>query len=931
VTTAAGDVIAGAVVTLARPDGAPVVLRRDGQAIGLAVVRTDDDGHFAVDGVPAGRYVATATAVGHLPTRSEPFGLARDDAREDLLLSLAPGGHAVRGRVSDIGGGAVEGAVVRAKTGGSPSFAALTDAEGRYALHLSDGAYGLTAWEADYQPAEDHVVVAGEDRVSDLTLVPGAAIFGTVVDRTSGKPVAGAAVSFSMERMRAQGGASRRARKDETTITRADGRFALRQLGAAQYQIMAAADHRASRAPAEVSLAIAEQLSGVVVVVDRAQNATGIVVDGDGKPVPDVDVEAVEMGDLPPVSTRTDADGRFVLAGLGVGKYSLILAGEGILSSTMETTFEVGTEDVRDLRVPVARGTTMRGVVRPAAVAQVSLRPGASVSGFAVLTEGRKAKDARGRSDADGAFELGSVPPGQWRVIANGIDGSYGETEVTITEAGPQDVVVELAPRATVRGTVVDAAGAAIENAKIAIEPDGPPGPARVDGISDQTDAEGRFELVGVVEGRHRVLAHDRHGSRLLQVGAELDDRGTLVVVADGSAPALRLEVVEPAGEVAGVVLDAAGGPHADAWLTLNPVRGEGFRGRYGRERPPSVSGPDGSFRFAGLPDGRYTLQVTSRKGDAIAELGDIEVGTTDLQVQLSALASVAGRVTSNGRAVSQFEVHAGTTIDRTFIDEDGRFSVERLEPRELAITVVAAEGAVTEVVQLRSGSLASQTFALEPWGRVTGRLVGTDGTPRGGVALQVRASGGERDHGQRLADALSGTPQSTDPDGRFSIDGIGTGRGALAFGGGGVLSGKPIAAQVLFFAEAGGTIDVGDVVLLDPGAVSEDAVGTLGLTLGADYEAPGTATIERPVAPESLWVAGVEAGSPAAVAGLRVGQRVLSVDGVEVESVGAGTAELLLGWGRVEAGRRYAIVVEAEDGPETVQVTAAAQPGGPG
>lgn len=926
-----GGSVVGAVVTLATPAGTPVVLRRDGQAIGLAVGRTGEDGRFSIENVPPGRYIPTATAAGHLPATGEPFVLEPDDMREDLVLSLAKGGHTLAGRVLDIGGGGVEGAVVRAKPRGGPTYAALTDAEGGYAVTLPDGSYGITAWEADYQPAEDFVVVAGDDRTSDLTLVPGAAIFGTVIDRVSGKPVAGATVSFSMERARALGGSSRRARDDELAITGPDGTFALRQLGAAEYQLEAVADHRASRAAASVSLAIAEQLTDVVVIVESAANAKGVVLDAEERPVPDVDVEAVSMGDLPPVRGRTGADGSFVLAGLGVGKYSMIVAGEGILTSTMETTFDVGTEDVDGLRVPVQRGTTLRGRVQPAMAAQVSLRPGTSVTGFAVFTVGRKAKDAFGPSAADGTFALTSVPTGSWRVIATAADGSYGEAEVTITDAGLEDVVVELTPRATVRGVVVDEAGEAIAGAKVSIEPEGPPGPVRADGITDETDENGRFELVGVVEGKHRVLANDRHGSRLLEVGAALDRPGTPVEVEDGAAPSVRLEVTRPAGEVAGEILDADGGPHADAWVTLSPASGEGFRGRFGRVRAPTVSGPDGTFRFEGLPDGRYTVAVASRKGDAVAEVSDVEVGTTDLQVQLEALASLAGKVTSGGRPVTQFEVHAGIELGRTFVSDDGRFSVERLDPKELEITIVAAQGAVTRVVGLRSGVRATETFALEPWGRVTGRVVGTDGTSRSDVAVQVRARGGERDHSQRLVDELSGAPLSTGADGRFVVEGIGTGRGSLGFGGGGVLSGKPIRGQVLFFVEPGGTTDVGDVVVLDAADGLDEEAGILGLSLAAGYDAPGTehlgATMVPPDGPGSLWVDEVEPGSPADAAGLRVGQCVRSIDGVDVERMGAGTAELLLGPARIEAGHRYTIVVEGDDGPNTVQLVARARP----
>lgn len=919
-----GKAIAQAVITLTTVAGAPVVLRQDGQATGLAVARSGDEGRFSIAGVPPGRYVATATATGHLPTRADPFVLALEDSREDLQLVLATGGHTVTGNVLDIGGGPVEGAVVRAKSRGRPSVATMTDPEGRYALTLPDGSYGLTAWEVDYQPAKEAVVLAGGDRIVDLTLVPGAAIFGTVVDRVSGQPVPRATVSFDLETSR---GSSRRARKEEAVVTDARGQFALRQLGAAHYGLVAAADHRASRAPAEVSLAIAEQLSGVVVLVDAAHNTTGRVVDGQGAPVGDVDVEAVTMSDAPPVNARSDRDGRFTLLGVVPGTYSLLLGGEAILPSQLETTFEVGHEDVRDLEVVVQRGTTLRGTVHPPGIAEVSLHPGASVTGFARMTVGAKANRARGRSAADGTFELSAVPTGDWRLVATAADGSHGEVELTISDAGLEGVAVELTPRATVRGTIVDTSGAVLADAKVHIDPDGPPGPVRVDGITDQTDAKGAFELVGLVDGDYRLVVTNRSGSRLVEVGASLEDRGTPVTVLDGASPTVRLEVTQPAGEIAGVVLDADGGPHPDAWITLVVASGEGYRGRFGRERPPTTSGPDGTFRLDELPDGDYTLEVSSRKGDAVAEVAQVSAGTTDVRVQLSALASLTGRVTMNGRAVTQFEVHAGTALDRAFVTQDGRFEVGRLAPGSLAITVVAKQGAVTRVIDLSGATSVSEMFELQAWGTVTGRVTDTQGTPQGDVAVRVYPRGGDRDAGQRLANELAGVLPRTDAEGRFTVGGVGTGRGSIRFGGEGSWGAQPGRGEALFYVEPGATVDLGDVRLLDLVTVAQEQAGTLGLTLAARYDAPtnDSPAIDRPAAPGRLWVNWVEPGSVAEQAGLVRGQRVLAIDDHDVETLGVGAAALMLGSSRVEAGRRYTLKIEHEDGPATVQLVAVA------
>ena len=55
-------------------------------------------------------------------------------------------------------------------------------------------------------------------------------------------------------------------------------------------------------------------------------------------------------------------------------------------------------------------------------------------------------------------------------MVANADDGSYGELELDVGEDGESDVVVELEARVSIEGTVVNATGSPVSDAKVAVK-----------------------------------------------------------------------------------------------------------------------------------------------------------------------------------------------------------------------------------------------------------------------------------------------------------------------------------------------------------------------------------------------------------------------------------------------------------------------------
>lgn len=209
--------------------------------------------------------------------------------------------------------------------------------------------------------------------------------------------------------------------------------------------------------------------------------------------------------------------------------------------------------------------------------------------GRAVRNASVRASDVATTTDASGAFTL-EVGPGRVRLEAE-LPG-LGLGGLTVNAPTDAPCVVELAPAAEVTGTVVDAAGAAVESCEV-----------RCAGATTRTDARGTFRLPPTREERPFVVA--RHAHRGAGSGV-FDGASPLRIVLDRTAAvtllfdrpfaaAARELVVELLRESAsGISAERATFGIDVAWLDAARVRvaglaaGEDFRVR--------VYGADGAF-----------------------------------------------------------------------------------------------------------------------------------------------------------------------------------------------------------------------------------------------------------------------------------------------------------------------------------------------
>jgi len=173
----------------------PGVLRRS------AVSLTGVDGRFTLTELGEDRYRVRATTPhqGSAELRNVAAGAT------GVELRLGPPDVGIRGTVRDEANRAVAAFAVVAtpKDGplvrGSPLRASVIDPLGHYFLALPAGSYAVSAAASGHAPSAEASVEVSDSVIDlDLTLPRGSRMFGRVVERGSGAPVAGAYVNLAI-------------------------------------------------------------------------------------------------------------------------------------------------------------------------------------------------------------------------------------------------------------------------------------------------------------------------------------------------------------------------------------------------------------------------------------------------------------------------------------------------------------------------------------------------------------------------------------------------------------------------------------------------------------------------------------------------------------------------------------------------------------
>ena len=195
-------------------------------------------------------------------------------------------------------------------------------------------------------------------------------------------------------------------------------------------------------------------------------------------------------------STRTDAQGQFVLAPVASGRYTLEVSGPEAPAK------RVVIDSDRWSEVRLDAGGGVRCLVRDGAtgIALANARVELSGPGPAITRT----------TDARGFVEVRGLAPGEWKLVAHAAGYAIAPATLAI-RAGrtSDDVTMDAVRGATVEGVVRDRYGRRIGGVRVAIG-----------AVATTADADGNFRLVDVAPGATEVDAEleGRRGQVPLQL-----------------------------------------------------------------------------------------------------------------------------------------------------------------------------------------------------------------------------------------------------------------------------------------------------------------------------------------------------------------------------------------------------------------------------
>lgn len=444
-------------------------------------------------------------------------GLSGRERRDFVLTPEA----VIDGRVHTPGGAPVGDARIwiepadagtRRDTEQTARLIAATDREGRFHIEgLAGGRHRIGGGGRGVTAAPITVAIAaGAAREVELVMSPAAVVRGRVV--LGSAPVAGARVAVA-------GGDA------ETARSQIDGSFVLDRVPLGEVQLVAP-PYRV-RSP-RGSIPVAGDRDDVTLEVEALGRLSG-VVRRHAQPVAAARVcagRAPDPGAAPSRNTCAVADpaGRYELAGLEPGSYGLFADDAAAGAAVHDVRFSLAAAEQRALDIELVAGGRIAGaVVDPAGV------PVAGV--HLVFALGSDRDPGRDRSQCvsggDGRFACAGMAGGSYQVTAYaGPDRSvplrFGDAPAAVELAGGDDRVDGLrlvvdSTRLAIRGTIVDAAGAPVADARVSAWGRGTepvwlsPLPGGV------SDGDGGFHIAGLAPGGYTLEVRTGDGFRALQ------------------------------------------------------------------------------------------------------------------------------------------------------------------------------------------------------------------------------------------------------------------------------------------------------------------------------------------------------------------------------------------------------------------------------
>ncbi len=553
---------------------------------------------------------------------------------------------------------------------------ASTDGEGIVDLAVPTvGVFTVRAEKPGFAAKTIGPLVPGDD--VSVMLAPAYRLDGRVVDDETGNEIAGAIVDA-----RGQGEAT-------STETGADGRFTVDGLPRGVYAIRAVAPGydraredgwivgNGGSSGLELRLGAGVRVRGRVIARSSGEPIVGATVTVTVNAVDDDVAERFSQ------EATTNADGRCDFEPTPRSGVEVQVVSDGFAVGRKRLRIEEDEEE-HEFVIDLARGGALAGRVvdvddAPIAGARVSL---SGPTGHVIET------------DAAGSFTFDRVPPEvQHALVAVDSAGALAPASlsnvVLVEGEARDDVVLRLAPGATVQGLVADALGRPVPFAHVRVE-DVPSPVWRALGESPLrlTGEDGRFILRSLPESSIRLSA--RRGEAVA-VPVELP-------LVAGGEHSITL-VLDEGAVVAGIVVDSSRAPIDDALLLAFAIDDD-------FHVPPPTDSPAATVAAGTDDQARRSAREATRRRER------------EMERFIARKSRALSRATSGDEQLNSFRA-------LTRSGPDGRFELTGLDESESLVLLVRAEGfSSRHAFEVKPGDGREVVIELRRLLDLTGRVV---------------------------------------------------------------------------------------------------------------------------------------------------------------------------------------------------------------
>jgi Carboxypeptidase regulatory-like domain len=439
----------------------------DGETADRMTERTDAEGFYKFKNVPQSNSenrTLSVQAQGYASQTQQGLIFRVDEAMMTRDFTLLPA-LMLQGRVlGPDGAGLPRTRVVavgtQAQQRGMQSKA-VTDEQGNFLFEdLAPGQYMLQARKPGYRYKSVPRVEAGESNVIIEMLEEGK-VSGRLVDAATNLPV----TSFQARlRFYYQEDVPTAPSEIQDTFSNAKGEFTLTGVKPGEYLAEGRADGYAPSFSLPFRVTQSQDIAGIEVRMTKGGVVKGRVVDSAGDPIAGARVRTEDneyvddlfqraLGDAFPSNatqreTRTDKDGRFVIAELHAANYQVIVNAVGFTElSVPEIAVTEGAEhDLGSLKLMgggTLQGTLFDGGGHPIVAGMVRLEP-------SFVEEGLPYKRYETKSGADGKFRIPNIYPGQYRMMATRLSSNNANPLETLLDAKNSEISVSIGNDETV-------------------------------------------------------------------------------------------------------------------------------------------------------------------------------------------------------------------------------------------------------------------------------------------------------------------------------------------------------------------------------------------------------------------------------------------------------------------------------------------------